>query len=176
MVLGDDNAHGTSMVTTVGPPRGLDNAIVPSNAARRRSMPRRPVPVTGSAPPMPSSVTTMVNTPSAWCRDTDPVRALLCRIILVSVSATAKYAADSTRRSHGAVHSPTARMAAPGGKQSSASLNESSDQTAPYPYQPVASQIHNGVNVRPTRPYSGTTTPMIPSVHPTIAPGTSQAR
>src|SRR5688572_16571451 len=96
MVLGDDNAHGTSMVMTVGPPGGLDMAIVPSKAARRRSIPRSPVPAAGSAPPLPLSVTTMVNRPSACRMDTDPVWARLCRIMLVSDSATAKYAADST--------------------------------------------------------------------------------
>ena len=55
-VLGEDNAHGTSMVTTVGPPGGLLRSSVPSNVASRRSMPRSPVPRDGSAPPLPSSV------------------------------------------------------------------------------------------------------------------------
>ena len=36
---------------SVGPPGGLRTASVPSKAASRRSMPRRPVPPAGSAPP-----------------------------------------------------------------------------------------------------------------------------
>ena len=50
-VFGDDNAHGISMRTVVGPPGGLCTAMVPSNAASRRLIPRRPVPAAGSAPP-----------------------------------------------------------------------------------------------------------------------------
>ncbi len=44
MVLGEDDAHGTSRVTRVGPPVGLDTLIVPSKAASRRATPRIPVP------------------------------------------------------------------------------------------------------------------------------------
>ena len=47
MVLGEDKAHGTSSVTSVGPPGGLDTLIVPSNAASRRITPRMPVPAAG---------------------------------------------------------------------------------------------------------------------------------
>ncbi len=36
--------HGTSRVTIVGPPSGLDTDIVPSKAASRRITPRIPVP------------------------------------------------------------------------------------------------------------------------------------
>ena len=57
VVFGEDKSHGTSRVTTVGPPAGLDTLIVPSNAASRRMTPRMPVPVSGSAPPRPSSPT-----------------------------------------------------------------------------------------------------------------------
>ena len=63
MVLGEDKAHGTSRVTSVGPPGGLDTLIVPSNAASRRITPRMPVPASGSAPPLPSSPTTTRSTP-----------------------------------------------------------------------------------------------------------------
>ncbi len=63
-VLGDDNAHGSSMVTTVGPPGGLDTAILPSKAASLRSIPRRPEPADGSAPPRPLSPTWMASRPS----------------------------------------------------------------------------------------------------------------
>ncbi len=50
-VFGYDNTHGISMVTTVGPPGGLLIASTPSKAASRRSMPCKPVPCLGSAPP-----------------------------------------------------------------------------------------------------------------------------
>ena len=70
VVFGEDSAHGTSMMTMVGPPMGLLTARMPSNAASRRSIPARPVlragarrgsvsvpgePGAGSAPPMPLS-------------------------------------------------------------------------------------------------------------------------
>ena len=44
VVFGEDKTHGTSRVTTVGPPAGLDTFIVPSNAASRRITPSMPVP------------------------------------------------------------------------------------------------------------------------------------
>ena len=47
MVFGEDNAHGISIVTVVGPPAGLCTASVPSKVASRRSMPRSPVPRAG---------------------------------------------------------------------------------------------------------------------------------
>ena len=47
MVLGEDKAHGTSSITSVGPPGGLDTLIVPSNADSRRITPRIPVPAAG---------------------------------------------------------------------------------------------------------------------------------
>ena len=50
-VFGDDNAHGTSITTMVGPPAGLLTARMPSNVATRRSTPSSPVPLAGSAPP-----------------------------------------------------------------------------------------------------------------------------
>lgn len=50
-VFAEDNAHGTSMVTTVGPPGGLSTDIDPSNAARRRSIPCSPPAREGAAPP-----------------------------------------------------------------------------------------------------------------------------
>ena len=46
LVLGEDDAHGTSSVTRVGPPVGLDTLIVPSKAASRRATPLIPVPAT----------------------------------------------------------------------------------------------------------------------------------
>src|SRR5207245_233529 len=56
-VFGEDNAHGTSSVTVVGPPGGLVRTMSPSNVARRPPTPRNPVPLAGSAPPPPSSTT-----------------------------------------------------------------------------------------------------------------------
>ena len=95
-VFGDDNAHGISMVTTVGPPGGLLRASTPSNAASRRSIPRRPVPRAGSAPPRPSSVTPIRSIPPA-CRMSIQAWPLpACLATLASSSLTAKYAADST--------------------------------------------------------------------------------
>ena len=68
MVLGEDNAHGTSIVTTVGPPGGLDTVIVPSNAASRRSSPAaragRRVGATAAV-----VATTTRSTPAAVVRD-----------------------------------------------------------------------------------------------------------
>src|SRR5215468_11071806 len=66
-VLGYDNTHGTSIVITVRPPTGLDTASTPSKAASLRSMPRRPVPRDGSAPPAPSSETLIRSAPEQ-CR------------------------------------------------------------------------------------------------------------
>src|SRR5215831_14382493 len=95
-VFGEDDAHGSSMVTTVGPPGGLVTSSLPSKALSRRSIPRSPLPAPASAPPRPSSSTVMrSNSPS--CRRYTRARcAPLCLITLVSASATAKYAADST--------------------------------------------------------------------------------
>ena len=62
VVFGEDKTHGTSRVTTVGPPAGLDTLMVPSNAASRRITPSMPVPASGSAPPRPSSPTIALST------------------------------------------------------------------------------------------------------------------
>src|SRR5262245_43013047 len=64
-VFGEDNAHGSSIVTTVGPPDGLSSVSEPSNVPRRRVKPARPVPRSGSAPPRPSSRTVSRSAPSA---------------------------------------------------------------------------------------------------------------
>ena len=63
-VFGDDNAHGISRVAMVGPPGGLVMVSVPSKAASRRSMPARPLPRAGSAPPRPLSRTSAVSLPA----------------------------------------------------------------------------------------------------------------
>ena len=44
VVFGEDKTHGTSRVTMVGPPAGLDTLSVPSKAASRRMTPSMPVP------------------------------------------------------------------------------------------------------------------------------------
>jgi hypothetical protein len=51
VVLGEDESHGTSSVTSVGPPVGLDTLIVPSNAASRRA---GRLPANEKSPPMTS--------------------------------------------------------------------------------------------------------------------------
>ena len=66
VVLGEDKAHGTSRVTIVGPPTGLETIMVPSKARSRLITPVMPVPPVGSAPPRPSSPTSTRSTPSAW--------------------------------------------------------------------------------------------------------------
>src|SRR5690625_1725151 len=95
-VLGDDNTHGNSMVTVVGPPAGLTTSIVPSKAASRRRTPARPLPPSTPAPPRPSSVTVSRINPFAWRMSTLAAEAFACLPMLASISATAKYAADST--------------------------------------------------------------------------------
>ena len=47
------------MVRSVGPPGGLETVTVPSKIPSRRARPRSPLPRDGSAPPCPSSLTTM---------------------------------------------------------------------------------------------------------------------
>ena len=44
MVLGDDDAHGTTILTVVGPPAGLSTSIEPSNARSRWATPASPPP------------------------------------------------------------------------------------------------------------------------------------
>ena len=55
-ILGDQDAHGSSARTVVGPPGGLVTVSRPSSASTRRRRPARPEPA-GSAPPRPSSTT-----------------------------------------------------------------------------------------------------------------------
>ena len=63
---------------------------------QRRAIPRRPVPRSGSAPPVPSSVTVLRNASPSGARSISAERAPLCLITFASASAIAKYAADST--------------------------------------------------------------------------------
>ena len=55
---------GISARTVCLPPGSLCDASGPPTAATRSSSPRRPEPAAGFAPPMPSSVTSTVRTPS----------------------------------------------------------------------------------------------------------------
>ena len=89
-VFGNDNAHGISMVTAVGPPGGLLMARMPSNGASRRSIPRSPLPRAGSAPPRPLSVTPIRSIPSACRMSIQVSRASACLATLASSSLTAK--------------------------------------------------------------------------------------
>jgi len=89
-VFGNDNAHGTSITTMVGPPLGLLTARIPSNAASRRSVPASPVPLAGSAPPTPSSSTSARSIPFSWVTRMRIVEASACLAALFSASATAK--------------------------------------------------------------------------------------
>src|SRR5205814_7941267 len=89
-VFSNNNAHGTSMTTMVGPPGGLFTARMPSNVPSRRSTPPSPLPFAGSAPPTPSSVTAMRRASPSCRMWISTVRACACLTTLASTSATAK--------------------------------------------------------------------------------------
>src|SRR5699024_9994342 len=90
VVLGDDDAHGTSHLTTVGPPWGLEIETVPSNAASRATTPLRPVPSSTLAPPRPSSPTRPRITARSCLRLIHDRVAWACLAELARHSATAK--------------------------------------------------------------------------------------
>ena len=89
-VFGDDNAHGISRVTMVGPPGGLVMFIVPSKASRRRAMPPSPLSGVGRAPPCPLSVTVMIRRCRPWLMWIQAWVASECLAVLVRSSAMAK--------------------------------------------------------------------------------------
>ena len=84
------DSTGSVMCADVGPPIGLWITRRPSKAARRRSIPRRPVPVWGSAPPRPSSVTLIRSSPFSIRRSMSTRFAPECFTTLPSSSETAK--------------------------------------------------------------------------------------
>src|SRR5207253_1044214 len=83
-IFGEDDAHGSTITTSVGPPAGLATVSAPSKADRRRSIPRRPVPAAGSAPPVPSSRTRASSRSSAWVSTIVTRLADACLMTLVS--------------------------------------------------------------------------------------------
>ena len=91
-VFGEDGAetgaHGSTIASLVGPPGGLSSSRLPSKAASRRWIPRKPVPAPGSAPPMPSSVTVSCNCSPVTPSSIVALVAPLCLITFVRASAT----------------------------------------------------------------------------------------
>ena len=100
-VLGDYDAHGSSAVTTVPEPTGLDTVNTPSKGASRRINPRRPEPAAGSAPPRPSSATRSTRRSARSSTLTSICDAPLWRIALVTSSTALKYSADSSGAGNG---------------------------------------------------------------------------
>src|SRR5918999_1638581 len=64
-VLGDRYPHGMSALTRVPPPGGVQTRSRPPSASTRSASPRRPVPRSLSAPPTPSSTTSITRSPLA---------------------------------------------------------------------------------------------------------------
>src|SRR5512132_1260898 len=89
-VLGDHDSHGSSALITVGPPGGLEMVRWPSTAATRSARPCRPLPLAGSAPPTPSSMTSTMSR-SRWRAMRTPISAArACLAALARASATTK--------------------------------------------------------------------------------------
>ena len=86
----EDRRAGTSARTTVPPPGGLSTARRPPSAATRSASPARPVPDAGSAPPIPSSCTSMTTWPSTCSTVTSAALAEAYLATLVSASMTTK--------------------------------------------------------------------------------------
>src|SRR6202042_3160162 len=89
-VFSDDNSHGPSIVTVVGPPGGLLSSIMPSNDSSRRATPCRPVPASRRAPPRPFSPTMTARRPPTSRRPTQVDPAPLCLTTLARHSAAVK--------------------------------------------------------------------------------------
>src|SRR6185437_11600413 len=97
-VLGDRYAHGITAEMIVGPPGGDSTDSAPSRPAIRSARPASPDPA-GSAPPMPSSLITTLSVPPGPGPPSTTTLAWVareCFAMLVSASATVKYATAST--------------------------------------------------------------------------------
>src|SRR5215207_3537333 len=86
VVVGDHDAHGSSALTVVPPPGGLETCSSPSSASSRSSRPRRPEPREASAPPMPLSATSIVML--VPLRATRSVTAVACEYFATLASAS----------------------------------------------------------------------------------------
>src|SRR5262245_1734387 len=62
-VFGDRYAHGISALTRVLPPTGVHTRRRPPSASTRSASPRKPVPPSVSAPPIPLSTTSTTTWP-----------------------------------------------------------------------------------------------------------------
>src|SRR3954447_7201407 len=78
--------HGISPRSSVPHPIGEVIEILPPSASTRSVSPCSPEPAAGSAPPTPSSVTSMTRTDSSRRTRTTAVRACACLSMLVSAS------------------------------------------------------------------------------------------
>ena len=89
-IFGDDNAHGTSMTTMVGPPARAAHREYAVECSQPPLHPAQPGAAAGSAPPMPEvgdrDPQQAVRMPTLIL----PSRAPECLAALVSTSATAK--------------------------------------------------------------------------------------
>src|SRR5690606_1446736 len=94
-VLRQDHPHGSSALTTVGPPGGLSTSKAPSSAATRRRSPDSPPP-DALPPPAPSSRTRTTSVRPSRRTATSIRPAPACLLALVTASLTTKYAAAST--------------------------------------------------------------------------------
>src|SRR4029079_12362329 len=86
-IISQHYSHGITADTHVPDPL-LSTVSIPSSASTRSASPRRPVPPSGSAPPTPSSETSIVACPSTRMMRTVARLALAYLATLVSASAT----------------------------------------------------------------------------------------
>src|SRR5215213_3244453 len=83
-------SRGISAASRVPEPAWLSISTVPSSASTRSASPRKPDPFSGSAPPTPSSMTSITNLASRTKIVTVTVLALACLATLDTASATTK--------------------------------------------------------------------------------------
>ena len=89
---------GSSALTTVPPPGGLDTESRPPRASTRSARPRRPEPEAGSAPPTPSSAISTIAAVAVRLSRTTTADASAYFATFASASDATKYAANSTGR------------------------------------------------------------------------------